>query len=200
MKLLLVGAGSHARTVIDLVQRCGHQVTAYVDRVRQPRPWLGGAVPLEASDDDALADTRLAEVAEAPAMGLAGVRPDELARRLALFERYAAAFGAPPPALVHPTAVVADAEPGPGAMVMAGVVVNAGASIGRAAIVNSGAIIEHEAVVGEGAHVAPGAIVLGRARIGASAMLGAGAVVLPGVSVPAGTLVRALTRFAGDRQ
>src|SRR5690606_28409279 len=98
VKLLLVGAGSHARTVVDLVQRCGHQITAYVDRVRQPRPWLGGAVPLEASDDDALADTRLAEVAEAPAMGLAGVRPDELARRLALFERYAAAFGAPPPA------------------------------------------------------------------------------------------------------
>lgn len=201
MKLLLVGAGGHARTVFDLAQRCDHRVTAYVDRARVHQPWLGEATQLDVSDERALGDPRLAGLADAAVMGLGGTRPEQLAVRFGLFERYAAAFANNPPALIHPAAAVADGDAvAAGALVMAAAVVNAGARVGRAAIVNSGAIIEHDAVVDAGAHVAPGAIVLGGAHVGTNAMIGAGAVVLPGARVPAGGLVPALTRFAGEDQ
>jgi sugar O-acyltransferase (sialic acid O-acetyltransferase NeuD family) len=198
VRLLLVGAGGHAGTVVDLVQKCGHQVSAYVDPAQSERRWLGQATRLDGPDESVLADERLAQLVDGVVMGIGGVRPEHLAVRLRLFDRYAAAFLEAPPALVHPAAALAGrAAISPGATIMAGAIVNAAAAIGRAAVVNSGAIVEHDAVIGEGAHVAPGAIVLGGAMIGASAMIGAGAVVLPGARVPAAALVPALTRFGG---
>jgi acyl-[acyl carrier protein]--UDP-N-acetylglucosamine O-acyltransferase len=190
-----VGAGGHARTVHDLALRCGHTVPAYIDPVKASRPWLAGAEPLDGDDEPLLGESRVAERVDSFAMGLGGVKPAQLARRYDLFARYAVAFAAEPPALVHPAAMVADVESiAPGAQVMAGAIVNAGAAVGRAAIVNSGAIVEHDAVIDNGAHVAPGAIVLGGAHIGANAIVGAGAVVLPGANVAAGALVPAMAR------
>jgi hypothetical protein len=198
VKLLLVGAGGHARSACDLARRCGHAVPAFADPVRTPRPWLQQAEQLDGDDAQLLGNPRVAGLVDSLVMGLGGVTPALLAGRYALFERYAAIFAASPPALVHPAATVADPEAvAPGAQVMAGAVVNAGAAIGRAAIVNTGAIVEHDAVVESGAHVAPGAIVLGGAHVGAGAMVGAGAVVLPGGEVAAGAMVPALKRVGG---
>jgi hypothetical protein len=198
VRLLLVGAGGHARTVLDLAFRSGHTVSAYVDPVKALRLWLEGAEQLDGDDEHLLGDPRVAKLADSLVMGLGGVKPAMLASRYDLFERYAAAFAAEPPALVHPAAVVANVESvAPGAQVMAGAIVNAGAIVGRAAIVNSGAIVEHDAVIDPGAHVAPGAIVLGGAHVGANAMVGAGTAVLPGARVAAGALVPALARVGG---
>jgi sugar O-acyltransferase (sialic acid O-acetyltransferase NeuD family) len=198
VKLLLVGAGGHAQTVFELALRCGHSIPAYIDSVRALRPWLERSEQLDGDDQQILGNPGLARSAEGFVMGLGGVKPEQLAHRFSLFERYAMAFAAQPPALVHPAAVVADrASVSPGVQVMAGAILNPGATIGRAAIVNSGAIVEHEAVVEAGAHIAPGAIVLGGATVGAGAMVGAGAVVLPGTEIAAGVMVPALTRVGG---
>lgn len=185
MRLLLVGAGGHARPVAEAAGDNGHEVIACAAMDRPD--WLD--MPMF-GDDDLLPDSVSGFV-----MGLGGVDPAGLRRRLELFRRYAAR-SLTPVSLVHGRAFVAvDAVVADGVTVLAGALVNSGARIAEAVIVNTGAIVEHDVVVEAGANVAPGAILLGATRIGSCAMVGAGAVVLPGATVPADTLVPSLTRY-----
>lgn len=185
MKVILVGAGGHARPVAEAAADNGHEVVACA--AGEKPNWLD--VPMFGDDDP------LPESVTGFVMGLGGADPAVLRRRLELYRHYAAR-SLTPVSLVHgrafaaPDVVVAD-----GVTLLAGAMINAGARISEAAIVNTGAIVEHDSVVEAGASVAPGAVVLGAAHIGSCAMIGAGAVVLPGASVPADTLVPSLTRY-----
>jgi acetyltransferase-like isoleucine patch superfamily enzyme len=184
MRVVLLGAGGHAKCVCAALWSAGHRVAGYVD----PRQsaWLQAPQ----------LDEHAVEPGEAVAIGIGGVTPEQLERRLAVALAYLAR-GCTAPTVLHARAVVDEAaQIGPASQAIAGAVVNPGAVIGTGCIINSGAIVEHDARIGDGAHVAPGAIVLGAAQIGRCAMIGAGAVVLPGAVVAGGTLVPALTRVA----
>ena len=184
--VLLIGAGGHAKAVAEAADAVLGGIAAYVDG--RSAPWLASR---RIDSDEAALEEDFPIV-----MGMGAVTCDALARRLAVFERYAARHSAPP--LVHPEGKVSrSAALGAGAIVLAGAVVQPGAVIGRAAIVNTRAVVEHDCKIGDGVHVAPGAVVLGGVAIGRCAMIGAGAVVLPGAQVPENALVPALTRFGG---
>lgn len=187
MACILIGAGGHAKAVVEAAIVTVGEIAAYVD----PRPagWLRAA--------HLAADADVKVTGIPVVIGMGGVTAAQLKARLALLDSYLGR-GHPAPAVVHPEAhVSASARLESGAIVLAGAVVQPGAVIGRGAIVNTRAVVEHDSVIGEGSHVAPGAIVLGGCRVGCCAMIGAGAVVLPGVMVDDETLVPALTRHGG---
>jgi sugar O-acyltransferase (sialic acid O-acetyltransferase NeuD family) len=184
MNVVLAGAGGHAKGVVEALELSGRTVAIYIDP--KPADWLEA--------EHRIADDMVAPGDGALVVGLGGVSPDGLRRRLALLDRYLRrGFGAPP--VVHPMAVVSRrAHLAEGVIVLAGAVVQPDARLGRGALINTRAVVEHDAVVAEGAHIAPGAIVLGAATVGACCMIGAGAVVLPGAAVPAMSIVAAATR------
>lgn len=187
MACLLIGAGGHAKAVVEAAEATVGTVVAYVD----PRPadWLK-AVRL--SSDAEVTASGIPVV-----IGIGGVTAAQLKNRLALLDAYLGREHRAP-AIVHPSAhVSAAARLEDGAIILAGAVVQPGAVIGRGAIVNTRAVAEHDSIIGAGAHVAPGAVVLGGCRIGRCAMIGAGAVVLPATVVDDEALVPALTRHGG---
>ncbi len=184
MKLLLVGAGGHARTVVDALTDNGHEILAYT--ALTPSKWLDAPFLTDAEAEPGDFDGFV--------MGVGGVMGDMLASRLKLFRAYEAR-GFEAVTLIHSTAYVAPgAAIADGATILPKAAVNPGAVIGAAAILNTGAIVEHDVRIGAGVHVAPGAVVLGAAQVGENAMIGAGAVVLPGGEVIEGDLVPALRR------
>ncbi len=185
--VVLIGGGGHAKAIVEAIESADLVIDAYVD----PKPcnWLEEVAhyPSDEAGERIEANTFV--------LGIGGVDPDGLGRRLDVYRRYRArSFTALQ--VVHPTALVSDAARlGAGCVILTGAIVQPGAVVGDAAIVNSGAIVEHDSDIGVGAHIAPGAVVLGGASVGRCAMIGAGAVVLPGAEVPSGTLVPALERF-----
>jgi len=185
--LLLVGAGGHARVLADLVAANGYRITAYVDP--SYCSWLGDAdwFAKDCSIPDGVADAFI--------IGVAGVTPKALKRRLLLQNRYRSQ-GLDPATLIHPSAVIsASAKVGAGTVILAGGIVQPAVELGEAVIVNSGAIVEHDCIIGDGVHIAPGSTVLGAATVGAAAMVGARAVVLQGSSVPSETIIKASSLF-----
>ena len=192
VKLLGLGAGGHAKVVLDaLTAMEGFEVVGLLD----PREDLWGSkvagVTVLGGDD--LLDEHPGGARHA-FLGL-GV-PHDTAPRRRLWEAVIAR-GYDVVSVVHPTAVVSpQARVGRGATVFAAAVVNAGAELGANVIVNTGAIVEHDCrladhvhlavgavlgsgvVVEEGAHVGAGATVLQRVTVGARAVVGAGAVVI----------------------
>lgn len=184
MDIILIGAGGHAKAVVEILKARGDRIVGYIDP--EPSAWLDAAhIHPEAGFDD-----RHASIV----IGLGGVSPDRLQRRLGLLDEWTGR-GLPAATVIHASAVVSSsARLEPGVTVLANAVVQPNVVVGRGAIVNTGAIIEHDSAIGAGTHVAPGAIVLGDVEIGACAMIGAGAVILPRSKIPPQTLVKAMER------
>jgi sugar O-acyltransferase (sialic acid O-acetyltransferase NeuD family) len=66
---------------------------------------------------------------------------------------------------------------GEGTIVMHKCFINTGSTVGKNCIINSGAIIEHDCIIEDNVHIAPGAIILGGSTIGENSFIGSGSVV-----------------------
>ena len=187
-RAILLGAGGHARVLLEALQLAGVDVAGCVTPEGAQPPDLGIA---HLGSDAALVDCAPAEFTLVNGVGSVGVAK----RRITLF-RDLTQRGFVFLPVVHPAAIVArDASLGPGAQVMAGAVLQPGVSIGANAIVNTRAVVDHDSTVGDHAHVAPGAVVCGGCTIGEAAHIGTAAAILegrvvgPGATVAAGAVV-----------
>ena len=184
-KLIIWGAGGHAKVVLDVARAMGEfaEIVLLDDDVKK-RGTLFCECPIAGDAEQlpflAKRDYRLFVAA----IG-------ENRTRARCYQR-AVAQGFTPVTLVHPAAVISpSAGIGRGTVIMPRAVVNANARVGENVIVNTAAVIEHDCVIGDHVHVSPGAIAAGGTRIGAYAQLGLSAVLLPGTEVGEGAMVGA---------
>ncbi len=186
MKLVVVGAGGHARSVLDAVRAAGeHEAVACTD----PRPELAGqdldGVPI-VGDDSQLADLLEGGVGGA-CIGLGGSADNR--PRKALFERVVGG-GFQLPVIIHPAATVSsNARLGRGCVVLAAAVVGPGASLADNVVVNTGAVVEHDCIIEAHVHIATGALLGGEVVCERLAHIGIGASVLNSVRIGAGAVV-----------
>lgn len=174
MDLLIIGAGGHAKVVIDVVRAAGFEAVASLDPAAVGSHCNG--VPVLGSD--ALAPELFAGGTRGAAVAIGDNR---LRCRIAEQLRD---IGFTFPTLIHPTANVSkSAKIGIGTILMPNAIVNADASIGDFVVINSGAIVEHDCVLGRGAHVAPGTCLGGNVTVGAYALMGIGSTARPGSKI-----------------
>jgi len=165
VRLLIVGAGGHAKVVLEAAESAGWEIAAVVGLETDDSELLGHAVTLSADGIDA--DGFIVAIGSNPI-------------RARYFEQYRDS-GLTPVTVIHPSAVLSPtAKVGAGAFVAAGCIVNAMASIGPDAILNTGCVVEHDVVVGGHSLVGPLASLCGGAAIDQGVLLGAGATVAPG--------------------
>lgn len=187
INLIMLGAGGHAKVLLDLARACGYRVMGVCDPqlVREGQStWrdvnvLGG--------DDALMGVDPATVGLINGLGqLVGNHA-----RTAIYDRVAK-MGYRFPALVHPTAWIAPSvELSDGVQIMAGAIVQADCRIGKNTVINTGAQVDHDCRIGDHVHIAPGAVLCGAVWIGSGAFVGAGATVLPGLHMEANAVLGA---------
>ncbi len=189
-RLMVVGAGGHAKVVIDCARSAGWVPVAAFDPGKAGADVLG--VPVRGGDDELAAFWADGQADGAVvALGNNGLR-----RRLADKIR---ALGCPTPAIVHATAWVSPAaQVGGGVVIMAGAVVNAAAVIDADCIVNTSAIVEHDCRLGQAVHVAPRSVMGGGCRIGRETLFGIGATARPEISIGARVIVGAGTVIVAD--
>lgn len=160
-RLVVLGAGGHAKVVADIAGRLGHEVAAYVDerRAHTSVNMRGAAIV------DGLADV--------PGLPIALGIGDNRARLSRL--RAIAVNGHEIMTLVHPSAVLASTVTlGTGVVVMAGVVVNSDVSVGDAAVLNTSCSIDHDCAIGDGVHICPGSHLAGGVTVGTGTFVGIG--------------------------
>ena len=180
--VVILGAGGHAKVVIELLRAQGRPIAGLIDLDATPRSVL--EVPV-LGDDSALAGLRAGGVRHAiVAIGDNAAR--EAVARQAIERGFDLVNAVSPSASVSPTARL-----GQGVAVMAGAVINTDAFVGDLAIVNSGAIVDHDCHLAPGCHVGPGAALAGGVRLGAGVLIGVGASVMPGCAIGARTIVGA---------
>jgi sugar O-acyltransferase (sialic acid O-acetyltransferase NeuD family) len=176
---VILGAGGHARSVADVIERAGGVVVAVAGDA--PRPW---SVPV-------LPDDRTALARAATEGHLVGLGVGSNAVRAALTAALSTSPAINRPVVALTATVAPDVEVGPWTVVLEHAHVGPGTRLGAAAVVNTAAVVEHDCVLGHAVHVAPGAVVLGGVLLGDGVLVGSGARILPGIRVGRGAVIGA---------
>lgn len=196
-KLYVLGAGGHAKVVIDALLAGNATVHGIID----PRLPVGTALlGVPAIGGDELID-ELDPAEVVIANGVGATVKSRINRKL--FELWSAR-GFRFISVIHPRTIVgAEVELVDGCQIMAGAVIQPHARIGAGTVINTGCRIDHDCVVGAHCFIAPSVTLCGGASIGEGSFIGAGAVLLPGVSVGKAALVAAgatVDADVGDNQ
>jgi sugar O-acyltransferase (sialic acid O-acetyltransferase NeuD family) len=184
-RLLVLGAGGHAKVVVDAALASGWDVVGLLDAdpSRAGQKLLDR--PIFACDEYGASELCAAHAAQI----VVAIGQNETRRRIFELLR---AKGAPIATIVHPRACVASScSIAAGTVVFAGVVVNPDTRIGANVILNTSSSIDHDGVIGDHAHVSPGVHVGGTVSVGEGTHIGIGATLRNDIRVGSWCLVGA---------
>ena len=189
--LIIIGAGGHAKVLIDALKLLGAQILGIseLDLATLNTEILGISIICVDHELERYPSESVTLV-----NGIGGVKDTTLRREVfTRFKLQGYTFSQ----VIHPAAVVsAAATLAEGVQVMAGAVIQAGVKIGENAIINTMTSVDHDCHIGSHVHLAPGVTVCGNVKIGDSVHVGSGATIIQGINlgphslVGAGTLVR----------
>ncbi len=168
MRIVIIGAGGHAKVVADVARSAGYVVECFVANDKKEHCGLRVLTFEEFSKSP----FRVA------ALGIG----DNIARKKVYGELKAKEIEFLP--LIHASAVISrSVQISEAVVVMPLCVINADAKIEIGAIINSGVIIEHDCIIGEFAHVSPNAALAGGASVGEYSHVGIGASVIQNIKI-----------------
>jgi sugar O-acyltransferase (sialic acid O-acetyltransferase NeuD family) len=183
-KLILVGAGGHARSCIDVIEQEGrYKIIGLVG--------LPHEIGYKHFDYEVIAtDSELFDLAKECPNALISLGQIETAIHRVRLHQLTSEVGFQFVTIVSPTAYVSPrAKIGSGTIVMQGAVVKAGAVVGDNCIINSNSLVEHDVRIEDHCHISTGAIVNGGSSIGVGTFIGSGGVVKESVSIGANSLI-----------
>jgi len=208
-KLLLIGAGGHCRSCIDVIEQEGRfQIAGIVDKGGEAE---SSKLKAQSQKNTAVAET---EVLGYPIIGTDDDLPELRIKyshalvtvgqikspdvRIRLYDRLLE-LGFELPAIISPMAHVSrHAKIGQGTIVMHHALVNAGAVVGENCTINTKALVEHDAVIEDHCHIATGAIVNGGVIVGNGTFVGSNAVSREGIRIGKRCVIGAGARALAD--
>ena len=185
-KLVIWGAGGHAKVVADIVRLVGnYEIVGFLhdlDRSGKMREFCGCRILGGREHLDVLYEAGVRNL-------IFGFGSCEARLR---YTDFVFTKGFCLAKALHPQATIAsDVLIGDGTVVVAGAVVNPGTIVGTNVIINTASSIDHDCFVGDGVHVAPGAHLAGGVNVGRGTWIGIGSVVKERISIGSNTVVGA---------
>ena len=185
-QLILIGAGGHARSCIDVIEQQGYfkiaGLVGFPEQRASQHVDYGYAV--------VGVDCELINLAKTYQYAIITVGQMQSSQHRIRLYQEATKLGFQLPTIIAPTAHVSiHSTLGAGTIIMHGAIVNAGASVGSNCIVNSRALIEHDARVEDHCHISTGVILNGGVTVGAGSFIGSGTVIKQGITIGRDCLV-----------
>ncbi|MBT3802559.1 MAG: acetyltransferase [Bacteroidetes bacterium] len=177
-KILLIGAGGHARSCIDVLEEENQfEIAGLIEKGESiSNESLG--YPVIGTDDDLKG---LRKQYKNALITVGQIKSPKI--RIKLYQLLKE-LDFTLPVIVSPHAYVSKhAQIGEGSIIMHGVIINANAKIGNNCIINNRALIEHDAIIGNHSHIATGAIVNGGVSVGSESFIGSGVVTKQYISI-----------------
>lgn len=184
--ILLIGAGGHCQSCIDVIEQIGGwRIAGIVDSKESSISDVMG-YPVIGTDEN-LSDLR--RKYDRAFVTIGQITSAEI--RIRLFKKLKS-LGFKQPTFVSPFAYVSKhAIVGDGTIIMHHALINTNAKIGNNCIINTKALIEHGAVVQDHCHISTGAIINGEVIIGEQSFIGSRVVTKQTVSIPTQSFIKA---------
>ena len=177
-RVLVLGAGGHAKAVIAALKLCGYEIAGVFDdcEAKWGTKLLGHLIegPISNAED---VDVNTAIIAVGDNRQRQSIASGMNKRWLTL---------------IHPQAFIdSTASVGVGSFVAAGAVVQPDAVVGDHCIINTSSSVDHDCQIDSFSHVCPGANLSGGVQIREGSMIGTGASIIPGKEVAEWSVVAA---------
>ena len=173
--IIIVGAGGHARVVIDAVRLNKLDIHGIIDINYSEKSERINGYPL-VGGFDYLDHINPKNYDIVIAIGDNDKRDKYFSKVVKL--------GFNLPNIAHPTSILSKyVTIGKGVFINSGVIINSMARIGDNTIINTGAIIEHEVIIGKNCHICPGVKLTGRVHIGRNTFIGIGTSVIDHIMI-----------------
>ena len=184
-KIFLLGAGGHAKVVLDAIEKSGFSVCGIINPFSEVDPFFSGTKVLGGDD---LIDS-LNPHADIIANGL-GATPKNLLNKKVSIPWKARGFQFL--TVMHPSIIVGrKVSFGPGSQVMAGCTLQSNISIGSGVVINTASNVDHDCKIGNHTFISPSVALCGGVEVGEDCFIGSGAILLPGVKLGNGVLIAA---------
>ena len=177
-KILLIGAGGHARSCIDVLEEENQfEIAGLIEKGESiSNESLG--YPVIGTDDDLKG---LRKQYKNALITVGQIKSPKI--RIKLYQLLKELDFTLPVIVSSHAYVSKHAQIGEGSIIMHGVIINANAKIGNNCIINNRALIEHDAVIGDHCHIATGAIINGEVSVGNETFIGSGAITKQCISI-----------------
>lgn len=177
-KIVIIGNGGHASSLVDILEREGqYKIAGYVindvwENMNSKYPVLGSDEELEQIFQSGIKNAALG----IGYLGKSDIR-EKLCEKLKL-------IGYKFPIICDSSAILANnVSIGDGCFIGKGAIINANSRIGKMCIINTGAIIEHDCYIEDFAHVSVGSVLCGNVHVGSASFIGANATVIQGKEI-----------------
>jgi sugar O-acyltransferase (sialic acid O-acetyltransferase NeuD family) len=171
-KILLIGAGGHARSCIDVLEGVGRfEIVGIVEKKNfQQKLCLG--YPIIGNDDDLV---MLGEQYQNALITIGQIKSPKI--RVDLF-KLLKKIGFILPTIYSLSSYVSRySQIGEGSIIHHGAIINVNVNIGYNCIINSKSLVEHDVLIGNNCHIATGAIINGGVTIGNGTFIGSGTII-----------------------
>jgi len=177
-EIILIGAGGHARSCIDVIELTGlYKIVGLIEKNKQNLE-QSMFYPILGTDDDL---EILRKKFCYALVTLGQIKSPTTRKRLF---KHLQELGYHLPYIISPRAYVSkNAKIGDGTIVLHDSIVNANAKVGQNCIINNKVLIEHDVIVGDHCHIATGAILNGGVVVGSGSFIGSGVVTKQSISV-----------------
>ena len=178
---LVVGAGGHAKVVIDALISSGCRIGGCFD----DNPALSGLelVPgVRIIGNTSMVESKWKK----GSFVIIGIGDNAVRRNLSL--RWKVEYGV---AMASSAVLGKGVKIGDGTMILPSATVNIDTVIGHHAILNTSCSVDHDCRIGDYVHIAPGCILGGSVTVGEGTFLGVGTNVIPGVRIGRWSIVGA---------
>jgi sugar O-acyltransferase (sialic acid O-acetyltransferase NeuD family) len=191
--VIVIGAGGHARVVIDALKLLNIDILGISDNDPALEQKNISGIPVIYKDQEL---QRYSSKDVYLVNGLGGVKDTTLRRRIyEKFKRLGFVFRQ----VIHPAAIISpDLYLAEGVQVMAGAVLQAGTHVNENSLINTKASLDHDCLIGPHVHIAPGVTVCGNVQIEEGVHVGSGATIIQGVTIGAHSLIGAAALVRKD--
>lgn len=181
-KVVVIGAGGHAKVVGDIIVKSNDHLIGFLDDFIPSGTNIIGKYKTIGKIEECLNLYSQNNTTKfIIAIG------DNLVR-----ERIAQTYQIPYYTAIHPNTIIGiDAKIGEGTVVMANTCINPNALIGKHTIINTGAIIEHDNIIEDFVHISPNVSLGGTVHIGEKTHIGIGATVKNNINITSNVIIGA---------
>ncbi|RHX78281.1 acetyltransferase [Leptospira yasudae] len=192
-KIILIGAGGHARSCIDVIEaEDKYSIFGLIGSKEEVGTKILGYEVL-GTDEDLVLWKRKCKNAIVTIGQIKNPEP-----RIRLYHQLKK-FAFHLPVIVSPNAYVSKySSIGEGSIIMHQVMVNSNVKIGANCIINSKALLEHDVTIGDYCHISTSSVLNGETSIGDASFIGSGSVVKETIKIGSNCVIAMASRVIRD--
>ena len=185
-KILLIGAGGHARSCIDVIEKeKKYNIYGLIGLKKEVGKKINGYEVLATENDIQKYIKRGIKYALITLGGFRNAKSrfklfNDLKKKKFIF-----------PSIISPMAHISNSSRIlEGTIVMHGAIVNSNSIIGSNCIINSKSLVEHDCILEDNVHISTGAIINGSVKIGSNSFIGSGSIIRNNLTLKRNSFVK----------